>query len=120
MPKPSALLIEDDTVLSMLFSEALGWDIDLEIELIYDGQSAVDRLNGAPVDIVIMDLHLPNISGKEILDQIRRNPQWNQTKVLVMSADVFAIEDIQDKADLTIVKPIDLSEFRQLVAQLIG
>ena len=73
MNNPFALIIEDDEDLSLIFSEALT-AAQFETEVIQDGGSAVARLAETTPDVVVLDLHLPNISGKT---QRRENEKTN-------------------------------------------
>ena len=58
-----ALIIEDDEDLASIFAEALR-GIDYEVELAADGRSAKERLqNGVAPFIILLDMHLPHISG---------------------------------------------------------
>ena len=118
MTKRHALLIEDDSLLRESLSEVLEWELDIEAELITDGQSAIERLIGPVVDYIFLDLHLPYISGLEILDQIRSDPKWADTIVIVMTADIIGATTTKTKADIVLEKPIDIMEIRRLSSKL--
>jgi DNA-binding response OmpR family regulator len=50
-----------------------------------NGQTALDRLNGAAFDVVLLDIDLPDISGREILKNMRESLAHKETHVLVFS-----------------------------------
>ena len=77
MPKPLALIIEDDTNLSRIFSLAL--QTDFETEIYGDGSTAFMRLANAEPTVVVLDLNLPGLQGKDILADIRANRRLANT-----------------------------------------
>lgn len=61
-----------------------------------------------------MDLHLPQVSGKDILTDIRANEHLTQTKVILATADPILAETLRPNADLVLIKPISFSQLRDL------
>ena len=70
--KPLALIIEDDKRQSTVFDHALR-QAEFETEVIRDGEQALARLAVTIPAVVILDLHLPKVSGEDVLQQIRRS-----------------------------------------------
>lgn len=112
-----ALIIEDDAKLADIFSEALRL-ISIRTEIAIDGRIAKKRLKELVPDIVILDVHLPYISGIEILDEIRADERLTDTKVAVVTADLYRAEPLRSKADAVIVKPISFKQLINLVNRL--
>lgn len=53
---------------------------------IADGAEAYDALQDIRPDVVLLDVMLPNVSGFEICDRLRRDPDLSQTRVIIMTA----------------------------------
>jgi len=104
MTKPLALIIEDDTQLSDIFTIAL--QVYFEIETITDGLKASERLKQVMPNLVLLDLNLPGLSGGKILDQIRDDERLNKTHVILTTADDRQAEMLDSKADVILLKPI--------------
>ena len=117
MNSPLALIIEDDFDLSTIFAEALK-AAGFEIEIIRDGQQASERLDAVVPHIVVLDLHLPSVSGAELLEQIKADEKLSETRVLVTTADAGMADTLRDQVDLTLVKPISYSQLRDLAKRL--
>lgn len=117
MSNPLALIIEDDAKLSTIFSEALRM-AEFETEIIQDGQIALERLADTIPAVVVLDLHLPHVSGRDILKQIRADERLDQTRVIVATADAVVAESLRDQADLVLVKPISFNQLRDLATRL--
>jgi DNA-binding response OmpR family regulator len=112
-----ALIIEDDADLAIIFAEAIK-AAGFETQIIRDGRIALTQLvTGAP-GIVVLDLHLPNVSGATILDRIRADARLTQTLVIVTTADARLADMLQTKADLVLVKPISFGQLRDLAKRL--
>ena len=78
---------------------------ETEVSFALDGQSGVNMLKAKPADIVLLDLGLPDISGFEVLSQIRA---FSQTPVVIVSATMekeYIIKAIQEGANDYIIKP---------------
>lgn len=86
----------------------------------YDGEEAFTLLdeakaNGHCFDMILLDLNMPKISGKEILAAIKTEPLHNNTKVFVLTNSDYKndmVECYNLKADAYIQKPTD---FKRLV-----
>jgi DNA-binding response OmpR family regulator len=112
-----ALIIEDDADLAIIFAEAIK-AAGFETQIIRDGKIALTQLLTSAPGIVVLDLHLPNVSGATILDRIRANARLTQTLVIVTTADARLADMLQTKADLVLVKPISFGQLRDLAKRL--
>jgi len=116
MTKPLALIIEDDPQLGQIFSIAL--QSRFSTELITDGDTALARLSEANPMVIVLDLHLPGVSGKDILTQIRADPRLSKTSVIVSTADALLAEMLQDEGDIVLVKPVSPVQLSELASRL--
>ena len=112
-----ALVIEDNTDLAIIFTEALQV-AGFETETILDGSKAAERLAAVTPEVVVLDLHLPNVSGREILKQIQTDARLAGTHVILATADARLADMMENEADLVLVKPVSFSQLRDLVKRL--
>ncbi len=89
--RASALLVDNDV--NMLFS----LDFLLRSEGYHtvcarDGEAALQAMENACPDIVVLDITMPKINGYEVCQRIRANPAWREVKILFVSAKSHAIE----------------------------
>lgn len=111
-----ALIIEDEPKLAEIFSLALRKDF--EIQVVNDGQSALDRLAEIIPAIILLDLHLPQVSGEDILRHIKADERLSQSRVIVTTADALMAEGLRDEADIILLKPISVSQLSDLANRL--
>ena len=114
---PLALIIEDDDTLAAMYAEALR-QVHFNTVIVSDGAAAVAQVAALAPALIILDLHLPHVSGDEILHQIRRNEKLAKVHVVVTTADAVQAAAVQDEADLILIKPISVLQLRDLARRI--
>jgi DNA-binding response OmpR family regulator len=118
--KLTALIIEDDydlgDMIAEVFRDYVGWDI----EWIKNGQDALERLSHDAPNLIVLDLHLPDVSGLDILSYIRGSSDAKKAKtpVIVITADAFLARDAEAMADIVLIKPMHIDEMIQIAERL--
>lgn len=115
--EPLALIIEDDDKLSIIYTEALR-QAEFNTLVIYDGAEALARLPTCQPAVIILDLHLPHVSGDKILGVIRQTESLAQTQVIITTADATLAAALRQPSDLVLIKPISFLQLRDLAKQL--
>lgn len=103
--QPKIMIIEDDPDLGPLFAEIFE-EIGYVTSVITDGALAYESIISMSPDVVILDMHLPHVSGLEILQQVRADPRLRNTRIVVASANVALVEKSMTLADVALLKPI--------------
>lgn len=116
MTRHSVLIIEDDPKLNKIISLTL--QADFEIETCADGTTGMSRLRETTPHIVILDLNLPGVSGKEILSTIRADKRFSKTRVILTTADERLAETLTDAVDIVLLKPVSPVQLRELTLRL--
>jgi len=117
MGKPLALIVEDHVDAAVIFSEAMK-SAGFETETVRSGDAALAKLSVIVPDIVVLDLQLPHVEGADILHQIRADERLNETRVIVATAHPHRAADLQDEADLVLIKPVGFHQLRGLGERL--
>ena len=118
MSKPFALVIEDHEDHTIIFDNALAM-AGFETEVVMDGAVAQKRLSETVPAVVILDLHLPKVSGQTLLNQIRSDDRLAETKVVVITADEAFAENQLQGADLVLIKPVSFSYLRSIMKDIL-
>jgi CheY-like chemotaxis protein len=103
--KGLAIVIDDAEDLVAVYSKVLEV-IGFETAVMTDGNTAVAELQHLTPELVLLDLHLPGVSGRDILDFIREQPHLSNTTVILITADIIWARDLREKADMVLVKPV--------------
>ena len=114
-----ALIIEDDEDLASIFAEALR-GVGFEVEHVADGRLAEERLTGGAAPfMILLDMHLPHISGGDLLTNIiKQDTRFEKTLVIITTADARMGDLYQNDVDFVLVKPISFVQLRDLTARL--
>ena len=116
--KKLALIIEDDEDLANIFAEALR-QIDFDVENVTDGSVARERLRETQVPfLVLLDMHLPHVSGKDLLSDMKKDKRFHKTWIMITTADARLAEDYRDQVDFAMIKPILFGQLRDIAARL--
>jgi len=112
-----AFIIEDDQDLSTIFADALE-SVGYLVEQITDGRKAQQRLSEEVPFLILLDMHLPHISGADLLKEIKVDERFKDTYVMLTTADARLAEAYEPIADFVMVKPISFVQLRDLTARL--
>jgi two-component system cell cycle response regulator DivK len=117
--KQLALIIEDDEDLASIFAEALR-GVGFEVELVADGRAAEERLrSGVPPFLILLDMHLPHISGADLLTNIiKKEERFAKSVVIITTADARMGEAYTEQVDFVMIKPISFVQLRDLTSRL--
>ena len=119
MSTPFALVIEDNEDQEDITAKALQ-TADFTTEVIHDGDDAVERLKVVVPDLVVLDMHLPGVSGTGILLQIRADPRLAGTRVVIATVEPEMADLVRDKADLVLTKPIEFGQLYDLAVSVVS
>jgi HAMP domain-containing protein/CheY-like chemotaxis protein/signal transduction histidine kinase len=106
------LIVEDNAAEQMSIKELLGHD-DIEIVTADTGASALSTLRDHPCDCVVLDLRLPDMSGFEVLDSIRKDDVLSDVPVVVFTGRELSVEEdaeLHTMARSIVVKGVESPE----------
>ncbi|MCC4818578.1 hybrid sensor histidine kinase/response regulator [Vibrio lentus] len=112
----TVLLVEDNKINAMVIRKFCE-SINLTVENAYDGLQALDKLASNQYDLIIMDNHMPNMSGIEAIQKIRNELKLT-TVVFACTADVFKEahdEFILSGADFVLTKPLQKNSLQNAI-----
>ncbi|MEV7085164.1 response regulator [Streptomyces sp. NPDC093085] len=123
------LLVEDDAGDELMTREAFEDNkIRNTLHVVRDGEEALDFLyrrgahSGAPrPDLILLDLNLPKYDGRQVLQQIKTDPELALIPVVVLttsSAEEDILRSYKLHANAYVTKPVDLDQFIAAVRQI--
>jgi chemotaxis family two-component system response regulator Rcp1 len=126
------LLVEDNAADVKITRRALRESgAPVELLVVHDGQEAVDYLlrqgdhaadpGWRSPDLILLDLNLPRLTGRQVLERIRATPQLKATPVVVLTTS-HRPEDVRDLyeagANTYIEKPQDFHRFVEVLRSI--
>jgi CheY-like chemotaxis protein len=130
MIKPiEILMVEDNPVDVLVTREALKQGrIMNNLSVAEDGEEALDFLfrtgqfSAAPrPDLILLDLNLPKKDGREILTELKNNPDLRSIPVVILTtsqAEEDVLRSYDCGANCFIVKPVDLEQFTSTIRSI--
>jgi HAMP domain-containing protein/CheY-like chemotaxis protein/putative methionine-R-sulfoxide reductase with GAF domain len=106
------LVVEDNPAEQMVIRELLGYK-DIDIKTVGSGAEALETLKSATYDCVVLDLRLPDMSGFDVLEQLRDTPKLQDLPVVVFTGrELTSEEDAQlhQFARSVVVKDVESPE----------
>lgn len=116
------VLIADDEPNIVISLEFLLEQAGYQVMVAHDGQEALDAIKRQAPDLVLLDVMLPRLSGFDVCQKIRENPDWQGMRVVMLTAkgrEVEVSKGLALGADAYITKPFSTQELlAEIAAQL--
>ncbi len=117
-PPPTILLVDDDPGLTKLLSvilEPMGYDV----RVAHDGSSALTSVSDHEPDLMILDLMLPDIDGREVCRRVREQSTVPIIALTVLEDSQYRVKMLDTGADDYMTKPFRSAELlARIQAQL--
>jgi two-component system, sensor histidine kinase and response regulator len=88
------LLVVEDNAINQDVARGILEGEGAVVSLANDGRAAVDMVSGAPqaFDVVLMDMHMPEMDGLEATRRLRADPQFATLPIVAMTANAMAVD----------------------------
>lgn len=113
-----ALVVDDSRAMRAIVAGILK-DAGFEIAEAGDGPAALAALRTSTADLVVVDWHLPGMTGPEIVRAIRAEPAWGGVRVLMVTTEVDphrVREALEAGAQEYLMKPFTADHVRDKLA----
>ena len=122
MNEKTVLIIEDEEDAAELFAEMMRVS-GFRVLKTFSGAPALAMMTNEKPDIVILDIMMPEISGLDVLRQMRRNQSLANVPVVVVSAKSMPADiknGMEAGASTYLTKPVGFLELKEAVERAVG
>jgi CheY-like chemotaxis protein len=111
------LLVEDDAPTRELFRAAFR-RAGFVVTAVEDGLAALHRIESDPPDVIVLDMALPRLGGRDVLRELRARPDTRHIPVVIVTGT--DITDLNERAGVPVLmKPVDPESLVVTVDQLV-
>jgi CheY-like chemotaxis protein len=116
---PTILLVEDDLLNVDLARRVLRRRPHVELVAAGTGADALALVAEQPPSLVLLDMHLPDLSGLEILARLRADPATAQLPIVVLSGDSSSGPALAAGASDYLAKPYDVAQLLAVIDRFV-
>ncbi|MGB5617886.1 MAG: response regulator [Desulfobacterales bacterium] len=119
---PKKVLIVDDEPSIIVPLQFLMEQNGYETGVAFSGEEAMETISVSHPDLILLDIMLPIIDGFEVCQRVRENPEWNDIRIILLTAmgsEANIAKGLALGADAYITKPFSNSEVIAKVKELI-
>jgi DNA-binding response OmpR family regulator len=112
-------IVDDDEEMNRAIGLMLKM-LDCEITTFQSARSAAQKLlTGKAPDLFLLDINMPEVSGLDLLEFLRRRKEWKELPIIMLSyeaADSMVDKALQLGADTYLSKPVTIEELEKAMA----
>ncbi len=119
---PKKVLIVDDEPSIIVPLQFLMEQNGYETSVAFSGEEAMETVAESHPNLILLDIMLPIIDGFEVCQRVRENPEWNDIRIILLTAmgsEANIAKGLALGADAYITKPFSNSEVIAKVKELI-
>ncbi|KPA15364.1 PAS/PAC sensor hybrid histidine kinase [Candidatus Magnetomorum sp. HK-1] len=90
--KNNKVLVVEDSTMNQEMINILFKDIGINIHQAYNGIEAVEKIKNIQPDLVLMDIHMPEMDGLTAMKTIRKSSDFDNIPIVALSADAFIFQ----------------------------
>ncbi|MGX5818488.1 ATP-binding response regulator [Chitinophaga lutea] len=115
------LLMEDSPVNRMIMQEFFQY-LGVSFLMTDNGEDGLELVRSQRPDLVILDMHMPRLNGRQVIHAIRDDEQLKDIPIIVLSADAFREQResaLREGVNEYLIKPVQFSELRAVLEKYI-
>jgi len=118
--KPRILVVDDDAPILLLMRTVLR-EYGFEPVEAASGPQAIEKARNDTPDLILLDRHMPGMSGDEVLRALRAEPALSSVPVLILSGEPIERDELNALgATAAVLKPFDVLELVETIRKHVG
>jgi DNA-binding response OmpR family regulator len=116
------VLIVDDEANIVISLEFLMEQAGYELQIAHNGEEALEQVAAFEPDLILLDVMMPYINGFDVCRRVRENPDWQNIKIIMLTAkgrEVEMAKGLALGADAYVTKPFSTKELLTQVRHIL-
>jgi CheY-like chemotaxis protein len=106
--KPTILVVDDDRPIVILMRKLLA-EFGFHAVTAMSGAEAIESARAHPPALILLDKHMPGMSGAEVAQALRADPALERVPILILSGEPMLKKELEAmKVDGAVLKPFDV------------
>ncbi|MEL6557761.1 MAG: ATP-binding protein [Bacteroidota bacterium] len=116
--KPLKILVVEDYQLNAFIIQKMLENWGMHIDIVESGKEAIARIQQKTFDIILMDIHMPEMDGIETTEQIKVMEKFNHIPIYALTADITAGQqkNVKSLFDGFLRKPLEKDKLKEVLA----
>jgi CheY-like chemotaxis protein/anti-sigma regulatory factor (Ser/Thr protein kinase) len=113
-PSVRVLYMEDNVVNIKLIEHVLERRPEITVEATMQGRLGIELARHHPPDVIVLDVHLPDMTGEQVLDALKQDARTERIPVIILTADLGADQGprlLELGASFFLTHPLDVPSF---------
>ena len=121
LKKRSIVVVDDNVALADIFGKLLRV-LNQDVTVVYSGKAAIATVRDTKPDMMFIDIAMPDMSGYELADILRKDPSLKNTKLIAVSGFGSEYSEASQKAgfETHLTKPIGVTELMEFLSRAQG
>lgn len=123
MAKKKIMIVDDEESLIELVKALLEGE-NYEVITAMDGEECLEKLKTEKPDLILLDMMMPGMSGREVCERVRADPKIKNLKIAFLTVAKFSEvgKDVLERMNVLdyITKPFDNKDLIRRVKKLVG
>lgn len=119
-PAETRVLLMEDSEINQLIMERFFSHVGIALHVAANGEDGLRLAKAVRPDLIILDMHMPRMTGHEVIVQIRQDAELSHIPVIAISADAFREqqeEAIRAGVNEYLIKPIEFDRLYSVIDQ---
>jgi CheY-like chemotaxis protein len=112
----SILVVDDESLIRLMTAVVLDED-GYHVDTAAGGAEAIEEIRRQAPDLIVLDLHMPEVDGRDVIHACRGDPETRHVPIVVVSADYRGWPDLDIQAFLA--KPYDIDHLSRTIERVL-
>lgn len=109
------VLVADDSDVNQYVMQQMLESLGVKADFVSSGPEVIEATRQQPYDVILMDVHMPDMDGVEVTRRIRATPSDHPVRIIALTADVIPSTRkrcLEAGMDAVLTKPVEVEQLR--------